>query len=178
MDDGTLSIIECMGSLPNVFKAVDREKKEDGGTFNYLEAGTLIFSDETTFHLSGKVNRHNVRVWGAEFPHVTVELERDSPKVNVFCAISKTKLYGPFFFIEEAVTGPAYLDMLQLWLFPQLTPRLSSFNRTGLHLTGAQLTATFSTENCYIAGLDDVPLLPWPPGRQIWHHVISSCGVM
>ncbi|GBL86105.1 hypothetical protein AVEN_22695-1 [Araneus ventricosus] len=53
--------------------------------------------------------------------------------------------------------------MLQLWLFPQLTPRLSSFNRTGLHLTGAQLSATFSTENCYITGLDDVPLLPWPP---------------
>ena len=25
----------------------------------------LIFSDEATFHTSGKVNRHNVRIWGA-----------------------------------------------------------------------------------------------------------------
>jgi hypothetical protein len=25
----------------------------------------LIFSDEATFHLSGKVNRDNVRVWGS-----------------------------------------------------------------------------------------------------------------
>ncbi|GBO12660.1 hypothetical protein AVEN_124623-1 [Araneus ventricosus] len=28
------------------------------------------------------------------------------------------------------------------------------------------------------AGLDDVPLLSWPPGRQISRYVISSCGVM
>ncbi|GBM91777.1 hypothetical protein AVEN_137533-1 [Araneus ventricosus] len=27
-------------------------------------------------------------------------------------------------------------------------------------------------------GLDDVPLLPWPPCRQISCHAISSCGVM
>ena len=27
-------------------------------------ANKLIFSDEATFHLSGHVNRHNVRVWG------------------------------------------------------------------------------------------------------------------
>ena len=24
----------------------------------------LIFSDECTFHVCGKVNRHNVRIWG------------------------------------------------------------------------------------------------------------------
>ncbi|GBN79998.1 hypothetical protein AVEN_152633-1 [Araneus ventricosus] len=28
------------------------------------------------------------------------------------------------------------------------------------------------------AGLDDVPLFPWSPGRQMSHHVISSCEVM
>jgi hypothetical protein len=48
----------------------------------------LVFSDEATFHLSGKVNRHNVRIWGTENPHATVQHERDSLKVNVFCAIS------------------------------------------------------------------------------------------
>jgi hypothetical protein len=48
----------------------------------------LVFSDEATFHLSGKVNRHNVRIWGTESPHATVQHERDFPKVNVFCAIS------------------------------------------------------------------------------------------
>jgi hypothetical protein len=62
----------------------------------------FIFSDEATFHINGKVNRHNVRVWGTENPHVTLEHERDSSKVNVFCAISKEKVYGPFFFVENS----------------------------------------------------------------------------
>ena len=31
----------------------------------------LVFSDEATFH--GKVNRHNVCIWGKENPHVTIE---------------------------------------------------------------------------------------------------------
>jgi len=35
----------------------------------------LIFSDETTFHLSGKVNRHNVRIWGLQNPQEALEHE-------------------------------------------------------------------------------------------------------
>jgi hypothetical protein len=80
----------------------------------------LTFSDESTFHLTGNVNRHNVRTWGSETPHVVSEHERDSPKVNVFCAISRTRVFGPFFFVENTVTGTTYLDMLKEWLFPQL----------------------------------------------------------
>jgi len=45
----------------------------------------IIFSDEATFHLSGKVNRYNVRIWGSENPHATQEVENDCPKLNVFC---------------------------------------------------------------------------------------------
>lgn len=80
----------------------------------------IVYSDEATFHLSGKVNRHNVRIWGLQNPHATLQHERDSPKVNVFCALSRTKVYGPFFFAERTVTGISYLDMLEQWLFPQL----------------------------------------------------------
>jgi len=47
----------------------------------------LTFSDESTFHLTGKVNRQNVRTWGTETPHVIIEHERNSPKVNVSCVI-------------------------------------------------------------------------------------------
>ena len=75
---------------------------------NFLEK--VQFSDEATFHVRGAVNRHNVRIWGSENPHVYVEHRRDSPKVNVFCAISSQKVYGPFFFAEEPVTGVTYLD--------------------------------------------------------------------
>jgi hypothetical protein len=51
-------------------------------------AAKLILSDEATFHLSGKVNRHNVRLWGTENPRAFIALERDSSKMNVFCATS------------------------------------------------------------------------------------------
>jgi hypothetical protein len=29
----------------------------------------VVFSDERTFHQSGKVNRHSCRIWGSENPH-------------------------------------------------------------------------------------------------------------
>ncbi|GBN59765.1 hypothetical protein AVEN_10558-1 [Araneus ventricosus] len=74
-------------------------------------ADRLIFSDESTFHISGKVNRYNSRIWGTEKPSTVIEHERDSAKVNVFCAISSRKLYGPFFFSERSVTSNVYLDM-------------------------------------------------------------------
>jgi len=49
------------------------------------------FSHDATFHVSGAVNRRNVRIWGSENPHTYVQHQRDSPKVNVFCAISSQK---------------------------------------------------------------------------------------
>jgi hypothetical protein len=78
------------------------------------------FSDEATFHVSGAVNRCSVRIWGSENPHAYVEHQHDSPKVNMFCAISSQKVCGPFFFAEETVTGMTYLNMLQLWLMSKL----------------------------------------------------------
>ena len=37
---------------------------------DYLKKVT--FTDEAYFHVSGKVNRHNVRIWGSENPHVVI----------------------------------------------------------------------------------------------------------
>jgi hypothetical protein len=47
----------------------------------------LIFRDESTFHISEKVNKQNVRIGGTENPRATVQHVRDSPNVNVFCAL-------------------------------------------------------------------------------------------
>ena len=57
----------------------------------------VAFSDEATFHVSGKVNRHNVRIWGSENPHAVIEHQRDSDKVNVWCCVMHDKIIGPFF---------------------------------------------------------------------------------
>ena len=60
----------------------------------------LVFSDEAIFHLTEKVNKHNARIWGTEHPHLTLKHVRDSPKVTVFCAISKKRVYE-FSFLKE-----------------------------------------------------------------------------
>jgi hypothetical protein len=132
-------------------------------------ATNVIFSNEATFHLSGKVNRHNVSVWGTEPPHEIVQLERDSPKVNVFCAMSQTKLYGPFFFGERTVTGRCYLDMLQLWLFPQLNAdsRNFVFQQDGAPRHWSNDVRRYLNDELphrWIGrvGADDVPLFAWP----------------
>ena len=46
-------------------------------------------------------------------------MERDSSKANVFCAISRRPVFGPFIFGEDSVHENVYLDMLIIWLIPQ-----------------------------------------------------------
>jgi hypothetical protein len=127
------------------------------------------FSDGATFHISGAVNRRNVRIWGSENPHAYVEHQHDSPKVNVFCAISSQKVYGPFFFAEETVIGMTYLDMLQLWLIPQLQIILTFIfqqdeSPAHYHCEVRQyLNTVLPGHWIWSASGNDQPLMPWPP---------------
>ena len=77
---------------------------------------SVIFSDESMFH----VMSHNCRIWDSENQRVSLEHVRDSPKVNVFCTLSKERVYSPFFFMGMTITGIIYFDMLQEFLIPQL----------------------------------------------------------
>jgi hypothetical protein len=70
--------------------------------------------------ISGKVNTHNCRIWDSENPRVSLEHVRNSPKVTMFCALSKERIYALFFFMEMAITGIPYLYMLQQFLIPKL----------------------------------------------------------
>jgi hypothetical protein len=79
----------------------------------------VCFSDEVTFHVNGVVNRYNCRFWGSQNPHVTCELERGNPEVNVWASLMHDKLIGRFFFLEKTVTKCSYLDMLELYVLPQ-----------------------------------------------------------
>lgn len=47
--------------------------------------------------------------------------------MNVLSAISNEKVYGPFFFVENTVTGDSYLDILTLWLLPELEEHSNDF---------------------------------------------------
>lgn len=61
----------------------------------------LIMSVEASFHLIGAVNKHNCRIWSEVNPHEFEQYERDSSKVNVWCAVNNNKLHGSFFFAEK-----------------------------------------------------------------------------
>ncbi|GFY19156.1 DUF4817 domain-containing protein [Trichonephila clavipes] len=72
----------------------------------------ILFSDESTFYVSGMVNKHNVRFWGSEQPYAVRELQRSSEKVNVWCGLLHDRILGPFF-LEKTVTSSTYLDTLR-----------------------------------------------------------------
>jgi hypothetical protein len=127
----------------------------------------LVITDEATFHLCDRVNRYNLRFWGTENPRATLQHERDSPKVNVFCAITNRSVFGPFFFAETTVTECT--DMLSEWMLPQLE-EVPDFilQQDGAppHWIGHvrdHLNDHLPQRWICRAGPNDVPLMFWPP---------------
>ena len=102
----------------------------------------LVFSDEATVHVTGKVNKHNTRIWATEHPHAIPKHVQDSSEVNVFCTISKKCVLGPFFLEGTTANSEAYLAMLPNWLcnFCLRESEQTLFsNRMGHHLTGVSM---------------------------------------
>jgi hypothetical protein len=77
----------------------------------------VVFSDE----VSAKVNRHSCRIWGSENPHEVMEHERDTPKLNVWCALTSDSVTGPFFFEKATVTGASHLNMLRNYAITRIS---------------------------------------------------------
>ena len=128
---------------------------------------TIVFSDESSFYLNGKVSTHNVRIWGSERPSIFVEHERNCPKVNVFCAMSTNQIFGPYFFNEDTIKSDEYLDMLRHWCLPQL-PDDIIFMQDGAPphwalVVRAYLNAHFPQQWIGRAADRDDALIRWPP---------------
>jgi hypothetical protein len=87
----------------------------------------------------------------------------------MFCAISSQKVYGPFFFAEKSVNGFAYLDMLQLWLLPQLQDSDNSILQQDgapphFHLeVRCHLNTTLPQRWIGRTSNEDSTLILWPP---------------
>ncbi|GBM09555.1 hypothetical protein AVEN_29412-1 [Araneus ventricosus] len=77
-------------------------------------------TNESTFHVINKVNKRNCRIWGLENPDAAQEVERYSPKINVWRTLSHDTVIAPFFFAETSVTANIYLDKLQIYAIPQM----------------------------------------------------------
>lgn len=85
---------------------------------NFLK--TVCFSDESTFHLNGYVNRHNCRFWCEVNPNE----HREAPtqrrqKSNVWAGILGNEIIGPFF-IEGNLDGPKYIILLHNHIVPAM----------------------------------------------------------
>ena len=80
----------------------------------------ILFSDEVTFHVSGRVNLRDTIFWDDHNPRVVREHQKDSPKVNVWAGVSGSGLIGPFFFEERTINGENYLEMLQSFMLEEV----------------------------------------------------------
>lgn len=88
------------------------------------EESTFFSSDEAHFHVSGSVNKQNFRYWAEVNPRQLHQRPLHSPKVTVWCAVSKLGIIGPYFFEEDektvTVTSQRYLSMLKDFFEPKL----------------------------------------------------------
>ena len=91
--------------------------------------------DETTFKLSGKINRLNCMYWANENPNIAEEKTVNLPGVAVWCDLSSRGLIRLYIF-EETVTGQTYLQMLEL-MIPRLNDIFENENEVYLQQDGA-----------------------------------------
>ena len=125
----------------------------------------MCFSDEATFHVSGKVNKHNIRIWGSQNPCEVLERERDSPKINVWCGLMHNQIIGPFIFAESTITANIYLDMLKHYVVPQLEefqPRVV-FQQDGAPPHWGLIVGDFLNETFPNRWIGRNGPTPWPP---------------
>jgi hypothetical protein len=86
----------------------------------------IVFSDEATYCLNGKVNRHNCRIWSRHNPHWMREVYTQWPqKINVWAGVINSLLIGPFF-IQGTLNGGRYLDLLRDNIVPAIAALFSN----------------------------------------------------
>ena len=95
----------------------------------------IIWSDESTFKLSGHMNRHNCVYYDTSNPHVSIQKHLNQPGVSVWGGLSSNGVIGPIF-IDGTLTGAKYLTLLQRDVLPILQER-EDFNDLWFQHDGA-----------------------------------------
>jgi hypothetical protein len=86
--------------------------------------------------VSATVNWHNYHIWGCENHHNDNEHGCDSPKFDMWCALMKYKVIGPFLLEEPTVTGDTFLVMMgNVTLRYVPAGKVSQLHGTLLHLS-------------------------------------------
>jgi inhibitor of nuclear factor kappa-B kinase subunit alpha len=81
---------------------------------------TFICCDEAWFYLTKPVNKQNDRLWSESELFEMVERPLQDEKVLVWCAMTSSKIYGPYFF-DSTVNQHTYLEMLETFFWPRHT---------------------------------------------------------
>lgn len=91
---------------------------------NLPQDALVFFTDEAHFHLSGCVNRQNMRYWSNRNPRELHERPLHSQRLTVWCALSRVGIIGPYFFEENgvavAVNSARYRHMIEEFFLPRL----------------------------------------------------------
>jgi hypothetical protein len=82
----------------------------------------VVFSGEMNFFLTGEVSRKDLIIFGSDKLQDVSELDDSdaSQKLTVFCAMSKNKVYGPFFVSNEVTQVVFYQRIFEESIIPQL----------------------------------------------------------
>ena len=84
----------------------------------------VFFSDEAHFHISGCVNKQNMRYWCGVNPRELHQKPLNCERVTVWCAMSVMGIIGPYFFEENeravTVNGARYRNMIEEFFLPSL----------------------------------------------------------
>jgi hypothetical protein len=103
---------------------VSRQRACEAIVENLPNNALVFFSDEAHFHLSGCVNKQNMRYWSGVNPRELHEKPLHAERVTVWCALSRTGIIGPWFFEENdravTVTSERYIQMIQEFFLPKL----------------------------------------------------------
>jgi hypothetical protein len=140
----------------------------------------LVFSDEATFHLSGRMNRHNLWIWGSENPYESFEHERDSSKVTVFAAVTRKPVRAILLYRINSDTDhpPGHVTWMVSAAAAGRTFQTWFINKTVTHRTSVTKRGLTSMNVFVIVGLGVEAVRNGLRDRLTWHRVIYFCGVL
>jgi len=84
-----------------------------------IDPKKIIFSDEAHICLDGYINNQNFRIWGTEKPQLVVDKPLHPEKVTVWCAMTASKIIGPYFF-DGMIDSKSYRAMLENFFLPKV----------------------------------------------------------
>ena len=79
-----------------------------------------FFTDKTWFHLSGYTDTQNSRTWATENLHETFGKPLHDQNIDVWCAVSRSRITGPIFF-DSTVNSHHYIKNIFVPFSEQLT---------------------------------------------------------